>query len=549
MSELFDIAACMAQKKAMPKPDMQVTIHMAGGGGLSSLKNNISIKGQPHKLSYITPFEGKILEDLGGSGRMVNGIPAYAMGDPDAPDDSEEDISYDVPGNPNTFDPNMMLADPFLDIQRKVNLLKDDEDEEDKNTYENMIDGIISIFSPEDKATTDARASLAALAKNYEGMAVDTAKAGATDIEAGRLKQGEGLLNLVQESIDREDLSRQYNIPLAQQLERLGLKTFGKGMRGAYEVETGKAVSREAYDPDKYNLGDVASPKGAARLEFEQIAKENPNLTASELLSKFNANDPSLKRYSKTTLSPGDLSHLGLTADAPMGQQVNALDSARYRGALQGLGMIMKGIGAGPIAVGADLFNEGKGIGSLLADIFEKESDYKIPGRGLYGKIEGIPPTEQEMMDELGKRLGPYMLPNYMEKRETGGKVTPLPPIIDPPTPIPIPPDPKPEDTRTPMEKYYNIDPEKDEWYKDEDRKVMEEYYKDFPSDRNPNYTANQLRILAFAYPDLFGNYEPPTKPPVIDPEPPIIDPEPPIDLPIIFDPLYTQQRNNVNGN
>tara|TARA_R110000824_G_scaffold346153_2_gene532875 strand:- start:159 stop:1718 length:1560 start_codon:yes stop_codon:yes gene_type:complete len=518
MAGLFHRAAQKAMQMSERKPDpvtidagpFKIKIPM-GGGGLSSLQKNISIKGQPHELSYITPGEGGLLKQLGGSGRMVNGVPAYDFPDYD-PGVHEGFETYD-PGDDEPGDPRdrelaaMMLSDPFLDIQRKVSLLKDDEDEENKNTYENIRDGLISIFSPEDKATTDAKESLAALAKNYEAMAVDTAKAGVTDIEAGRLKQGEGLLNLVQESIDREDLSRQYNIPLAQQLERLGLKTFGKGMRGAYEVETGKAVSREAYDPDKYNLMDIASPKGAARLEFEQIAKENPNLTASELLSKFNANDPSLKRYSKTTLSPGDLSHLGLTADAPMGQQVNDLDSARYRGALQGIGMIMKGIGAGPIAVGADLFNEGKGIGSLLADIFEKESGYKIPGRELYGKIEGIPPTEQEMIDKLGRRLGPQILPNY---RETGGKVTPLPPIINPPTPIPIPPDPEPEpeDTRTPMEKYYNIDPEKDEWYKDEDRKVMEEYYKDFPSDRNPNYTANQLRILAFAYPELFGNLE-----------------------------------------
>ena len=75
------------------------------------------------------------------------------------------------------------------------------------------------------------------------------------------------------------------------------------------------------------------------------------------------------------------------------------------------------------------------------------------------------------------------------------------------------------------MQKYYNIDPEEDEWYKDEDRKPMEEYYKDFPLDVNPNYTANQLRILAYSYPELFGNYKPPPKPPK--------DPEPPIDLPI----------------
>ena len=46
MSDLFDTAACMAQKKAVPKPDMKVTIHMAGGGGIPSIQKNININGQ-----------------------------------------------------------------------------------------------------------------------------------------------------------------------------------------------------------------------------------------------------------------------------------------------------------------------------------------------------------------------------------------------------------------------------------------------------------------------------------------------------------------------
>ena len=35
------------------------------------------IKGQPHKLAYITEDEGEVLEALGGSGEEVDGIPAY----------------------------------------------------------------------------------------------------------------------------------------------------------------------------------------------------------------------------------------------------------------------------------------------------------------------------------------------------------------------------------------------------------------------------------------------------------------------------------------
>ena len=48
-----------------------------GGGGLSSVKKSININGQPHKLAWIRPDEASALKAMGGSGRKVEGIPAY----------------------------------------------------------------------------------------------------------------------------------------------------------------------------------------------------------------------------------------------------------------------------------------------------------------------------------------------------------------------------------------------------------------------------------------------------------------------------------------
>jgi hypothetical protein len=75
MSHVFDTAVCMAQKMAAPKQHITITM-----GGLPSLMKDMDINGQPHELSYITPDEGNLLQQLGGSGNKVNGIPAYYMG-------------------------------------------------------------------------------------------------------------------------------------------------------------------------------------------------------------------------------------------------------------------------------------------------------------------------------------------------------------------------------------------------------------------------------------------------------------------------------------
>ena len=50
------------------------------------------INDQPHELSYINPQEAKLLKDLGGSGRRVDGIPAYFYGDDGTGSDAYQDL-------------------------------------------------------------------------------------------------------------------------------------------------------------------------------------------------------------------------------------------------------------------------------------------------------------------------------------------------------------------------------------------------------------------------------------------------------------------------
>jgi hypothetical protein len=65
----------------------QPVMPMAQGGGLSSVQNSLNINGQPHRLAYINPSEADLLKQLGGSGRKIDGIPAYY----DAGNDSDPD--------------------------------------------------------------------------------------------------------------------------------------------------------------------------------------------------------------------------------------------------------------------------------------------------------------------------------------------------------------------------------------------------------------------------------------------------------------------------
>ena len=56
---------------------MEPVMPMAQGGGLSTVQNSLNINGEPHRLAYINPSEESLLQQLGGSGRKIDGIPSY----------------------------------------------------------------------------------------------------------------------------------------------------------------------------------------------------------------------------------------------------------------------------------------------------------------------------------------------------------------------------------------------------------------------------------------------------------------------------------------
>jgi hypothetical protein len=59
-SKYMNMAGDVAMTKLMPKPDISITISMAGGGGLSSISPRMNIGGKPYRLSYIDPRQAKV---------------------------------------------------------------------------------------------------------------------------------------------------------------------------------------------------------------------------------------------------------------------------------------------------------------------------------------------------------------------------------------------------------------------------------------------------------------------------------------------------------
>ena len=577
MAGLFSLAAQKARQMAEGKPDpitidagpFKVKIPMADGG-LSSIQKNISIKGQPHELSYITPGEGDLLKDLGGSGRMVNGIPAYDFPDYKGEFDSSEDSYFGGGLGWNTSNiPSIEDEDTTENLVRRANLLKgEDGEEEDKNLPPGTI---MSRYGPITTKFGFATQGTEALTDEELGtppLPLDRPKEGlGYDPSLYALQKQTLTGNLNTDVINNwnktlpsayESMNRTERLDYSNMLQRYGLPAFGTGLLGRHEVRTPMPVTGQAHK-EWYKLQQGNGFHSLNYGEDEVMAQDEyeRDLSAEDIRIRFDAakEGQTLSDVLKgTTLTPEKLGMPPNINAKAVGDfmNVNALEGILSGGLSLAAGIANPGVGFlvtfSDLLVGEGLRDDWKKFTRAVQDEtgLPLEEARKLSAE-LESKYEEAIPSDKTIAKWIAKNIFGWQTENYpwfnLEKRsgglvgykpqteykrETGGKVTPPPPIIiDPPTPKPIPPDPEPapEDTRPPMQKYYNIDPEEDEWYKDEDRKPMEEYYKDFPLDVNPNFTANQLRILAYSYPELFGNYEPPPKPPK--------DPEPPIDLPI----------------
>ena len=95
---LFDYAQEVVSRKLERKSPvltismgMEPVMPMAQGGGLSTVQNSLNINGEPHRLAYINPSEESLLQQLGGSGRKIDGIPTYDIGDDGGPSGSPND--------------------------------------------------------------------------------------------------------------------------------------------------------------------------------------------------------------------------------------------------------------------------------------------------------------------------------------------------------------------------------------------------------------------------------------------------------------------------
>ena len=125
-SKYMNMAGDVAMNKLMPKPDISITISMAGGGGLSSIAPRMNIGGQPYRLSYIDPRQAKVggpvirrvsgvdLMDADSFGQdgdffggytdemagVVDDVDMYGTATPDMDYTEDDFISYaDIPGS------------------------------------------------------------------------------------------------------------------------------------------------------------------------------------------------------------------------------------------------------------------------------------------------------------------------------------------------------------------------------------------------------------------------------------------------------------------
>jgi hypothetical protein len=205
----------------------------------------------------------------------------------------------------------------------------------------------------------------------------------------------EGLVEDIQEELDKGLLADYYqNYDLMNTLENVGYKTFGTGYRGRFEARTGtnlRSLTRDEYGSGPLGRVDT-SERGANLAMFQQFALENPNMTAMEAMEAFNA------QYGPTgAVSPVDLGLMGYDPNAPAGPQAQSREDENYRGLLQGLGLVAKGVAFGPAAAFSDLMLSGK--------TGEPTSPLGILGKEL-DKQTGIPSAVESAFDQFTTDLG-----------------------------------------------------------------------------------------------------------------------------------------------
>jgi len=326
-SKYMNMAGDMAMTKLMPKPDISITISMAGGGGLSSMAPRMNIGGQPYKLSYIDPQQAAIGKPI--VYRQTSG----AIDD----DFDQEDIDYGSaflgisqnlvdegadPGEDGTG-PTFVGKDPFEDLRDATGNVSLGRD------------GTVVEEGSEEDTEIDDR-NILALAPYMVDTVVD--KDGLQQNTIKEQFRSQKFADKVQAAIDRGNLQGA-GIAFANAWENQNLNTFGKGLRSSLEAwSAGKALSRNKYDPIVL-AGLTGSPTERFDLYLQNAEKGQ---TLREVIDEY-VKDTDASQTEKNNI----LSSYGFSKNTNVQatEVAGAMNEARQKGAIQGAGMMF---GFGP---------------------------------------------------------------------------------------------------------------------------------------------------------------------------------------------------------
>ena len=372
------------------------------GGGLKSIPRERMIGDQPHQLSYINEEEAGLLKALGGSGRKVDGIPAYVEGEgwagafddaggysfSDGPDeggaDSQEGTGY-------TSGPD--LAGFAADVASLDEPTEDQQEARWRQVYSNLTPTRKDDwFNPyRESAVTNVR-DLTWTPDGFQWLsdAKDLrSKSGMDPDENFTLDRG-----TIQQGIDK-GIYAGIGIKKANALENLGLATFGKDMRGPFEAftpgkglyrysdEDSKAAGRDDFLYDPETLTGSGGRTDAAAIFRQYITQVNApkGTTISQVADAYERDNPGMK-------APTGAFGYDRDSNALISEIDESMTSRGLSGLLQGIGLL------GTLATGP--------MGGIMAANL-LGSSWK--GGGKPGSIEAQTPMSKGI-DSLQSYLG-----------------------------------------------------------------------------------------------------------------------------------------------
>ena len=343
---------------------------------LTSLPQKKNIKGQPHKLAYITEAESDLLKSMGGAGKPVQGtkgVPAFYsdpgdagdMGGPDT--DAAESAGGDSEGSMGFSAASFDAAQQAADDESAADDFDAQPVGDRSDPSVGSVDPGDTFGGPFDPGTPE-----------FTGFGFPdvptTAEGAVSSIQQAGKKRGQDILDARFFSPDL------LSIPQMNALEEEGFKTFGLGYRGPFEGRSASGgLDRASYNPN--DLSGAGTDERAYNLAmFQSFAKANRGLTTVEAVAQHNAESPGLE------VSISDVQSMGFDLNAPVGPQADFREAEAQRGLAMGIGLLAQG----PISGLATIATDGKGMVGMLSEVLGIEEEVEELG---FGKI----PSYQEV--------------------------------------------------------------------------------------------------------------------------------------------------------